>query len=59
MSKHKMHFEVIEQAPSESDPDGWSYILCRRDSVESCTTNKDLVTCRICKRTLIRWGWIE
>lgn len=52
MSKPKIHLEIVTQRPDESDPDGWSYILCGRVVVHKCTENISGVTCNVCLKRL-------
>ncbi len=55
MSKPKVHFEVWEQPPNESDPEGWSYLICGREDAEEATDNIKSVTCKICLREIEKY----
>jgi len=51
----KVHYEEVTQPPNESDPEGWSEILCGLDGVESSeqlTSNPKFVTCKKCLKRL-------
>jgi len=48
MKKLKTHYEVVSQPPNESDPAGWSWLLCGREVAEKMTTNRKAVTCKHC-----------
>lgn len=48
----KTHLEVIEQPPNESDPDGWSSILCGLESSENFTTHWPSVDCCNCLKLM-------
>jgi len=52
MSKLKIHLIVVEQAPNESDPQGYYLSACGRDYFEEWTENKSVVTCKQCIKIL-------
>jgi len=54
----KTHYEVVTQEPNESDPDGWSEILCNVEYSDNTTAEKEFVTCKNCLKLLDK-GLIE
>lgn len=56
MSKPKVHYEIFEQPPNESDPDGWSYLICGIEECKESTTNIKNVTCKNCLRRIENAG---
>lgn len=52
MYKPKIHLEIIEQSPNESDPEGYSYLLCGLESAMKMTTDYKFVTCKHCLKRI-------
>ncbi len=54
MSKLKVHYEIIETPPSESDPGGYSYSACGREYFERGAGCSNMVTCKMCLKRLAK-----
>ena len=50
--RHKIHLEIWDVAPNESDPAGQVYSVCGREYFENGTTWKECVTCKQCLKVI-------